>query len=116
VKGIGKNYMTETSRKEAVKVYTFYIRLYALEAMLLQLEGIESSEGEFSAALLQAEFGAEASRSDLLKLLVEMVHFVASNAAEGKSRDDARGKHIIPDYAVVHKKASEENVVIQAYK
>ncbi|RLO04000.1 hypothetical protein DYB28_009095, partial [Aphanomyces astaci] len=40
---------------------------------------------------------------------------IAKNAQDGKSRDDKRGQHIIPDYTLVHKKASEERIVIDAH-
>lgn len=38
VAGLGKNYMRETARNEAVAAYTFFIQLYALDALLGHVE------------------------------------------------------------------------------
>lgn len=34
VAGLGKNYMRETARKEGIAAYSFFIQLYALDALL----------------------------------------------------------------------------------
>ncbi|CAM9705930.1 unnamed protein product [Discosporangium mesarthrocarpum] len=38
VPGLGKNYMTEDSRREGVEVYTLHLRRYALRGLLARLE------------------------------------------------------------------------------
>ncbi|KAH9083110.1 hypothetical protein Ae201684P_014009 [Aphanomyces euteiches] len=53
---------------------------------------------------------------DLLRELVAAYKTIAKNAEDGKSRDDKRGQQIIPDYNLVHKKASEERIVIDAHQ
>jgi hypothetical protein len=60
---------------------------------------------------LQEEFPASMPVLDCLKDLVSKRAAVAKNAATGKSRDDARGKRIIPDYALVHKPSGDEKIV-----
>lgn len=53
---------------------------------------------------------------DCLRDLVAKRAAVASNAAKGKARDDARGKRIIPDYHLVHKPVEDEKIVQQAQR
>lgn len=52
VTGLGKNYMRETARKEAVAAYTFFIQLYALNALLGHVESskvaVDGSVGAIS--------------------------------------------------------------------
>jgi hypothetical protein len=38
VRGLGKNYMRESSRRAGIEAYTFFIRLYALDALLALVE------------------------------------------------------------------------------
>lgn len=49
VAGLGKNYMRETARNEAVTAYTFFIQLYTLDALLFHVESgkvaVEGSVG-----------------------------------------------------------------------
>lgn len=52
IAGLGKNYMRETARKEAVAAYTFFIQLYALNALLGHVESgkvaVDGSVGAIS--------------------------------------------------------------------
>jgi hypothetical protein len=41
---------------------------------------------------------------------------MAASAERSKHRDDQRGAKTIPDYAQVHKPASEEGIVVAANK
>lgn len=46
VRGLGKNYMRESSRQAGIAAYTFFIKLYAVEALLLLVEsGRVSADG-----------------------------------------------------------------------
>lgn len=65
---------------------------------------------------LGEEFSADMLIRDCLKDLVVKRAAVAKNAALGKSRDDARGSRIIPDYHRVHKPADEEKIVVLAQR
>uniref|UniRef100_K3WT23 DUF4954 domain-containing protein n=1 Tax=Globisporangium ultimum (strain ATCC 200006 / CBS 805.95 / DAOM BR144) TaxID=431595 RepID=K3WT23_GLOUD len=121
VLGLGKNYMRESARKEGIAAYTFFIQLYALDALLKLVEngrvpvdsrvGTISCRDENELITLQEEFPASMPVLDCLKDLVSKRAAVAKNAATGKSRDDARGKRIIPDYALVHKPSGDEKIV-----
>ena len=45
-RGLGKNYMRDTSRLAGIAAYTFFIKLYALEALLKSVEdGCVSADG-----------------------------------------------------------------------
>ncbi|DBA02253.1 TPA: hypothetical protein N0F65_007663 [Lagenidium giganteum] len=125
VKGIGKNYMREKPRQEGVAAYTFFIQLYALGGLLELLEGghgvVNATVQAFGRATHQLntlveEFGDAVQVSDCLRELVQKRTALANRAEQGKARDDARGKRIIPDYELVHKNASEETVVLQAQR
>ncbi|KAF0683211.1 Aste57867_24729 [Aphanomyces stellatus] len=131
VPGLGKNYMTETSRVVAIEAYSFYIRVYALEGywQLVQ-RGATSVEtpldhvvgdndrwADQRAILLESTASdLKTNGGDLLRELVAAFKTIAKNAEDGKSRDDKRGQHIIPDYHLTHKKASEERIVIDAHR
>lgn len=50
VKGLGKNYMRESSRRAGIAAYTFFIKLYAVEALLSLVEsGKVSADGTVGA-------------------------------------------------------------------
>ncbi|CAK5192840.1 unnamed protein product [Aphanomyces euteiches] len=128
VPGLGKNYMTERSRVAAIEAYSFYIRYFALEGywQLLQ-HGTISIETPFDQISVSDERWAQQRAilmettpttkcGDLLRELVAAYKTIAKNAEDGKSRDDKRGQQIIPDYNLVHKKASEERIVIDAHQ
>ncbi|OQR97220.1 hypothetical protein ACHHYP_12319 [Achlya hypogyna] len=127
VPGLGKNYMTESSRRAAIDAYTFYIRFYALNGFWrvlrqgsLPLEAVlaaptSCSRWSHERGLLLAAT-PNASGGDLLRELVAAYKTIAKKAETGKARDDKRGEQIIPDYAHVHKKASEERIVLDAQR
>jgi len=134
--GIGKNYMTEHARAKAVSTYTFFARLYALRELAARLgigvgddaaaaaaavarsgdvlQRAGSGRWEHGRRLLLAEFGAGASVPKLLAALASALAEVAASAESSKSRDDKRGKLVIPDYDLVHKPVAGEPVVVIA--
>ncbi|KAE8898786.1 hypothetical protein PF005_g8178 [Phytophthora fragariae] len=125
VRGLGKNYMRESSRQAGIAAYTFFIKLYAVEALLLLVEsGRISADGTvgtsdrscYELATLAEEFDAKKPIRECLSDLVSMRAEVAKKAADGKARDDIRGQRIIPDYSDVHKPAASEGVVLRAQR
>ncbi|TYZ62114.1 hypothetical protein PybrP1_012101, partial [[Pythium] brassicae (nom. inval.)] len=126
VPGLGKNYMRESARTDAVAAYTRFIQLYALDALLGRVESgevsVESTVGSINRnashdlATLAEEFSSDMSIRDCLRELVARRLAVAQSAAAGKARDDARGKRIIPDYHLVHKPVEDEKIVQQAHR
>ncbi|TMW55392.1 hypothetical protein Poli38472_013283 [Pythium oligandrum] len=123
VAGLGKNYMREASRVEAISAYTFFIHMFALDGLLQWLESQRQSNqpiptrlqelpsASYELETLKAEFPPETLITDALKDLVQKRRAIVKNAISGKSRDDARGKRIIPDYALVHSRVEDEAAV-----
>ncbi|KAG7379569.1 hypothetical protein PHYPSEUDO_008472 [Phytophthora pseudosyringae] len=125
VRGLGKNYMRESSRRAGITAYTYFIQLYALDSLLKLVEsGRVSADGtvgsmdssRYELATLSKEFDAKKRIRECLSDLVSMRAEVATKAADGKARDDMRGQRIIPDYADVHKPAANEAVVLRAQR
>ncbi|CEG39757.1 uncharacterized protein PHALS_09993 [Plasmopara halstedii] len=123
VRGLGKNYMRESSRREAITTYTFFIKLFALKALFKRVESgqvsIDGTVGILDGCChelvtMKEEFEATKRINDCLHDLVSMKNEVAKKAADGKARDNGRGQRIIPDYAAVHKSANNEETVLEA--
>ncbi|KAL3664491.1 hypothetical protein V7S43_010243 [Phytophthora oleae] len=117
VRGLGKNYMREKSRRAGITAYTFFITLYALDALLKLVEsGRVSADGTvgsvdssgYALDTLVEEFDGTKRIRECLGDLVSMRAEVEKKAADGKARDDVRGQRIIPDYSDVHKPAANE--------
>ena len=126
VRGLGKNYMLEDSRKSAIGTYTFYIRYYALLGLMKQLEAGASAAAlpatktkdarwEHERAILAAEFGADAKPAELLAKLGEAVEKIAVDTQVSKEKDDNRGARVIDDYPHAHKPAAEDKFVKQTW-
>ncbi|OQS03139.1 hypothetical protein THRCLA_04552 [Thraustotheca clavata] len=125
VPGLGKNYMTESSRVAGIEAYNYFIRFYALNGFWRTLrQGPLPVDAVLHAPTTCPRWSHErglllastptASGADLLRELVAAYKTIAKKAETGKARDDKRGQQIIPDYNHVHKKASEERIVIDA--
>ena len=128
VAGLGKNYLRESSRKKGIEAYTFYIRLYALEALFDALnagvEPLSGGSGTGAGAGAGAGAGGGDGGADDAKLRVRWQHArgvladqfgsrpysellseyhamldQASAACEkSKGKDARRGVEIIPGY------------------
>uniref|UniRef100_A0AAV1U7X7 DUF4954 domain-containing protein n=1 Tax=Peronospora matthiolae TaxID=2874970 RepID=A0AAV1U7X7_9STRA len=125
-RGLGKNYMRETSRLAGIAAYAFFIKLYALEALLKYVEdgcvsaggtvGSVDSSSRYDLATLSEEYDRDSRIRDCLHDLVSMKTEVAKMAADSKKRDDARGRRITPDYSDVHKPVASDPVVLRAQR
>ncbi len=131
IRGLGKNYLLESSRKRAIETYTFYIRYYALlglkreaEALVAQhkifgfsnfLETASSNpRWEHERRLIQQEF-PKADVVELLKTLVKIQEKIAQDVQSSKEKDDRRGAEVIEDYALAHKPASEDSFIKETW-
>jgi len=131
IKGVGKNYMLESSRKSGVNAYTFYIRYHALCGLKKKVEEYLSTHKkgrlktllgtptrdrrwEHERKLLNTEL-KENSIRDNLRLLGEMQEEIAKNVQVSKEKDDIRGARIIDDYPEAHPKASDDSFVKETH-
>lgn len=128
LRGMGKNYMTEASRKQGITAYTFFIHhalyIHVVENLMSRKMTTVTSEhhgNNFFNQLLREEFQLEEEEErgtqDLVALyrraLASYVS-LARMAESGKHRDDRRGQKILPDYLETHRPARDEPIVIQA--
>lgn len=121
---LGKNFMTESSRQEAIGTYSFHIQFYALEGLFQRIRASgrisqtllkrhsAHPEWEFQRQLLHDE-DLVGTPQALLKLYLERLKIIAREIEESKARDDRRGVRIIPDYADHHKLAGENPFVLE---
>jgi len=116
VAGLGKNTMSEGSRKKAVETYLFYIRYYALLGLKRELEKPRSNPARWAheQKILQAEF-PDVENKELLKTLIQMQEKIAAQVQSSKEKDDLRGAEVIEDYAEAHKPAKEDSFVKETW-
>lgn len=138
VLGLGKNYMTESSRRKGIAAYTRYIQLFALRclherslvegvrvdlcaadlplhppsALAPPLSDADKDLWRRQAALVALEFKSTADIMGLLAVYREMLVQEAERTRVAKSKDSARGAAIIPDYDAVHPSADRDSVVL----
>ncbi len=123
VPGIGKNYMTEASRRRAIDGYTRYIRYWALLALMERLRAAEGSlpgsldglpagdpDWERARQVLESEEGG-LGVADWLRELVVIQGAIADDIRESREKDDTRGRLTIPGYSDAHPLAAEDPVV-----
>lgn len=132
IKGLGKNYLLEESRKTGIEAYTFYIKYYALLGLKRRLEALTTSKRplhaerllteatddprwEHERKILVQEFGQPANLGDLLRQLSTMQEQVAKDVQESKAKDDERGVRIIDDYATAHPPAAQDGFVKETW-
>ncbi len=129
VPGLGKNFMKESARLEGIEAYTFYIRLYALKGLRLELrfclktgrdhsrvlkpDYVSNSRFDHERALILSEFPGK-SIPDLLHELATMSTKMADDILLSKEKDDFRGARIIPDYDLAHIHAANDRFVVTA--
>lgn len=126
INGIGKNYMSEESRKAGIEAYTFYIRYYALMGLKRRLEAVKKSakdiltkktddpRWEHERLILNQEL-PDNSVEDNLKTLISMQEKIAKDVQVSKEKDDVRGSRIIDDYPSAHAPAAEDSFVKQTH-
>jgi len=124
IPGLGRNLLAEYSRGPAVEAYTFHISLYALEGFFERCERLgevpdgiltspsDDTEWEHQRLILQEEELGSNPRA-LIESYTDSLHQMALRVEESKSRDDTRGKRIIPDYTDHHVPADSNPLVLQ---
>ncbi|MBN1902357.1 DUF4954 family protein [Candidatus Sumerlaeota bacterium] len=131
VKGIGKNYLSEESRKNGIDAYTFYIKYYALKGLKAKVAELVSEKKakevagildtasacprwEHERKVLLQEF-SERDVKALLKQYADMTVQIAKDVEDSKAKDDKRGVRVIPDYAEAHEAAKDNSFVKQTW-
>ena len=131
IPGLGKNYLKEESRQNAIETYTFYLKNYALAGLKRELSlRIDAGADTSLEALLKGDIGSprwehergvlvsEGLGSDFIKDLEEYVRIqeeIAGSVQASKEKDNIRGARIIADYPSVHPPASEDGFVVQTW-
>jgi len=127
IKGIGKNYMFEESRKSGIETYAYYIRYYALKGLKKKVEEMVASgkvdmvtkilstktsdaRWEHERAIILSEF-KDVDVKPLLSAYACMCARIAGDVEESKAKDDRRGVRVIPDYAEAHEAAKDNAFV-----
>ena len=128
IPGLGKNFLTEQSRKNGIDAYDLYIEYYALMKMLDRVtavgakpgspgfEGIcekpsDDREWEHARRVIAAGgYGARGVKKNLERL-VAILDIVADDTFRSKQRDDERGVRIIPDYSDVNTLAGADSFI-----
>jgi hypothetical protein len=126
IPGLGKNFLSETTRKEAVETYSYYLRYYSLSGLvrkLLELGApamdvlrVPSSDARFEheRKILECELPGVRLK-EALALFLKMDAEVATNVLECKRKDDVRGMRIIDDYAEAHTLAADEKFIKEVF-
>jgi hypothetical protein len=131
IDGLGKNFLRESARGQALTAYRFFIKYYALLGLQEQLRRArqDGQPGTVAALVNQAsdrprwEHQRQLLLGDLgltsvtaaLGQLPGMLEQVAAAVESSRAKDDARGPAIIPDYADVHAVASDDTWVRQTW-
>lgn len=127
IPGIGKNYLSEESRRNGIEAYELYIEYYALTQLLNRItamqakvpgtldriydEKTDDSEWEHARSVLLREGYRDRSIRDNLLRLIDILNCISISTIRSKERDDDRGKKIIPDYSDVNTLAGDDSFV-----
>lgn len=132
IKGIGKNFMSEESRKSGIEAYEFYMKYYALLGVKkvvtkLLKEGKQSEAKEIrnfkcdcprwqhELKILEAEVAEKCVKKNLQEL-AEMQEKIAKDVQISKEKDDKRGARTIQDYPEAHAPAKDDGFVKETWK
>lgn len=116
--GLGKNFMTEAARRRGVEAYALGLSLIASRSLLRAVEALEeggtgpAARSELSEALKFAGrmFGSSEPES-LLKASLRIEEAWLESVVQSKSRDDARGRKTLDDYAERHVDADSDPLI-----
>jgi hypothetical protein len=116
IPGLGKNFLREERRLEAIKSYDRALARYALRLLLNEAEGGLTIPGSAEIAHeLADQLFPGLSFAERMQRLIEAEAANARLVQDSKSRDDARGVKIIPGYAAAHISSAADEVVASAW-
>jgi hypothetical protein len=131
IDGLGKNFLSEAARQQAIRSYLFHLRLYALLGLHRQVrQALCDGRPEATGSLLPAP-AAEPGWEQQRRILVEEFRLLDARSAlrqlppllqqfaraveSSRAKDDVRGTRVIDDYADVHAPADRDAVVRQTW-
>ena len=110
---VGKNYMLEEDRREALNVYREFLKYAGLKLFAeRELDGIPC-DSEWLGGLFRRLNLDYYSTEQNLALYLEEERTLWSSSLRAKERDDRRGALIIPDYEAFHKPAEEDEFLLK---
>jgi len=131
IPGLGKNFMLEAQRLNAVQTYTFYIRHFCLDTLFQIITAAEQPEknlhillqndyGNSYWAFVRTIFASEIPEStdgkceikQLAAIFIQMKQDIADAVFISKQKDDIRGRLIIDDYEDAHVSAENDEFVL----
>lgn len=117
IDGIGKNFVRESSRLQAIEFYARAMKRYALRVLLAEREGDVQIPGSSELAHeLADELMPSTSGDDRLRMLIQIERANADLVQESKAHDDARGERIIPGYGAAHTPADHDVIIKSAWE
>ncbi len=132
IRGLGKNYLLERSRNQAVEAYTYYARRYALLGLEKKVaERLAAGQKDKVGGLLgtpatdmpwehqRGVLAQELPENDVaanLRLLRDVEEEVAKQVQLAKEKDDERGGRILDDYAEAHEPAADNSFVREVWE
>lgn len=122
--GTGKNFITENSALDGIAVYSFYMKHYALTALLARIEEIIGNGNSPDAAAVMKQGGAgywdhaimvlrdESLAGNPLKVnmeaLISSLEKIYSDAFDSRRKDYTRGVNTIEGYSKYHKSPEKD--------
>jgi hypothetical protein len=109
---VGKNYMLEDDRREALQVYREFLKYAGLKIFAeRELYGV-ACDLEWLRGLFRRLNLDYYSTEENLTLYLAEEHRLWSSSLRAKERDDTRGAAIIPDYETFHRPAEEDEFLL----
>jgi len=110
---VGKNYMLEEDRREALNVYREFLKYAGLKLFAeSELDGIPCDPEWLRGLFRRLNLDYFSLEQNLALYLVEEKSLWASSL-RAKERDDRRGGLIIPDYDAFHRPAEEDEFLVK---
>lgn len=115
--GLGKNFLRESVRLQAIDTYTKALKRYCLRMLLAEQEKSLHIPGSAELAHeLEDLLIPHGDLSARMKLLIDIERANAEQVQRSKLSDDERGNRIIPGYADAHAPADQDAVVRSAWE
>jgi len=110
---IGKNYMLEEDRKDALEVYREFLKYAALKLFAEQeLDGVAVDPEWLRGLFRRLNLDYFSTAQNLALYLAEEQH-LWNASLRAKEKDDRRGAQIIPDYEAFHRPAEEDGFLLR---